>query len=378
MILRWVHGLSLRTQMLIALATVPVVVALFGTSFVRVAFDLVLDEQERAILAPVAQSIRVAIGLTVVCASVAATGVALLLWGSIRHHVMRMYDATVAIADGHFGHRIGGRPRRDELGHLAHGIDAMAMRLEQLEQARRRLLACVSHELRTPLTIVRGHAFTLGRDEIDPARRQRYDLIEAESARLADLMEDLLVAASLHAGGVRLERRACSLADLVGDSVRRVADAARDADIDVRIRRCVGSHDVEVDGARIDQAITNLLLNAIRHAPPGSEVVTDIGTTDARDHVVTISNRSAPIPAEIADRLFDPFVQHGSVRGSVGLGLGIARDLVEAHGGVLELAARGERGIVTLRLELPATARRSRGESSRAPLQRWSSHPGWV
>ncbi|MBC7461682.1 MAG: HAMP domain-containing histidine kinase [Thermoleophilia bacterium] len=376
--IRRFHATPIHLQVGLVLATIPIVVALFGTTFARVAIDVALDGEDTRLVHAITQAVRVAVGLTVACATVAAAGAALLLRGSIRAVIDHLRDATVAISDGQFGHRVGGERRRDELGHLAHAIDAMAMRLEQLEQARRRLLACVSHELRTPLTIVRGHAYTLARDEVDPARSARFDLIESEAARLATLMGDLLDAASLHAGGVRLARERCALRDVITGAACRVDDAAREAGVELRLGAIDARAELDVDAERIDQALVNLLLNAVRHAPSRSRVDIDVSMRDARSCVITISNRSAPIPTEVAERIFDPFVQHGSVRGSVGLGLGIARDLVEAHGGTLQLVARGVDGFVALDMELPLASKRHRVDVSRARAARWSSKPRWT
>jgi signal transduction histidine kinase len=341
----------------LVLATVPIVVGLFGTTFARVAVAVALDGQELAIIDGVTQATRVAVGLTVACAAMASFGAALLLRGSIRAGVEELQAATAAIAAGEFDHRVARSDRRDELGHLADAIDAMASRLQHLEQARRRLLACVSHELRTPLTIVRGHAFTLARSEAEPARRSRFGLIEAEAARLAGLMDDLVDAASLHAGGVRLRRERCDLLGLVEAACGRFQAAAAEAEVGIRISAEGRRHDVDVDPLRLDQVLANLLANAVRHAPGGTTIEVRVvhGAGDRR--IVEVSNRASEIPASLAERLFEPFVQHGEQSGRVGLGMGIARDLIEAHGGALLLVARGCEGWFTLRFDLPAPGR---------------------
>lgn len=379
MIWRWLHGRSIRTLLLVSVATIPVVVALFGVAFVRIALDVALDGEEERLVATTTRAVRVALALTVACACGAAVAVALLLWGSIRHLIRRMHDATVAIADGQFSHRISTTTRRDELGHLAYAIDSMAVRLEHLEQARRRVLACVSHELRTPLTIVRGHAFTLGRDERDPVRRDRFELIETEAERLAGLLTDLLDSATLHAGGVRLHRERSDLAARVEAALDRVDDAARAAEVTVRVDVDRRRLDLDLDPGRVDQVLANLLFNAVRHAPRHSEVRVRVRHDGAGFAVVEVANASEEIPAEVAASLFEPFVQHGSATGSVGLGLAIARDLVEAHGGQLDLVDRGEAGVVRFRMVLPAPPR-IRGEQHvrSGAASRRLVEPGWA
>ncbi|MCW2950506.1 MAG: two-component system sensor kinase [Thermoleophilia bacterium] len=357
---RLMHAAPIRTQLALVLATIPIVVALFGALFARVAIDIALDGSAHALATSVTQAVRVALALTVAFAAMAAGCAALLVRGSLRTIIERMHAATWAIADGDFSHRVGGRARRDELGQLAHAIDVMAMRLEQLEHARRRLLACVSHELRTPLTIIRGHAYTLGRDESDTFRRDRLQLIESESVRLAALVDELLDAATLHAGGVKLHRERCDLRDVVSASVERMTSTAAESAISLEISMPTKRCEVDADLARLQQVMANLLGNAVRHAPRASAV--EITVSHGASLVIEVSNHANAIPPAIAATLFEPFVQHGVDPGGVGLGLSIARDLVDAHGGALTLSERGESGLVTFRVELPKAARRQRSE----------------
>lgn len=351
------NAAPIRVQLLLVLATVPIVVALFGTTFARVAVAVALDGEELAIIDAVTRATRVAVGLTVACATVASFGAALLLRGSIRAGVEELQAATAAIASGGFDHRVARSDRRDELGRLADAIDTMAARLEHLEQARRRLLACVSHELRTPLTIVRGHAFTLARSEVDHARRTRFDLIESESARLAGLLDDLVDAASLHAGGVRLRPERCDLVQLVTATCSRFLDAAAEVEVAIRVRSDLRHAEVDADPARLEQVLANVLANAVRHAPARSTIEVRVYSRTGDRRIIELANRAAEIPADVAEQLFEPFVQHGGRVGRVGLGLCIARDLVEAHGGELSLVARGLDGWFTLRIDLPAPGR---------------------
>ena len=290
-----------------------------------------------------------AMGGGVVPTALTALGAGMIIRSSIAETVTAMQRATMAIAAGSFGHRIASS-RRDELGGLAGSIDEMAAQLQALEEARQRMLASVSHELRTPLTLIRGHAFTLGRGEVDAARRAKFDLIDAEVERLASLIEDLLMASRLRAAPVRLESVAVEAGALVAATVRRFSAEADERGLVLACDAPAEGLTIVVDRRRIDQVVDNLLANALAHAPRGSEVV-----VAARPHGkamrVEVTNCGEPLDAATAATIFEPFVQGPRSTGSVGLGLSIARDLVRAHGSDLHVRTSGER--TTFWFELP-------------------------
>ncbi len=345
------HGAAIRVQLPVVLAAIPVTTATYG-------------------LVAVSYSTGVAVSLLVTSVALATTASGMLLRGSLRSTVEQLQLATDAIASGDFRHRVDSG-RSDELGALAASIDVMAERLERLEQARRRMLACVSHELRTPLTIIQGHAFTLARHEEDVVRLERLEMMQAEATRLAGLVGDLVEAASLHAGGVRLRPEACDLGDLVASEVDRFLEEAAQRDVRITLVTPAYGVPVEVDPGRIGQSVANLLANAVRHADVGSEVAVHVDGRRGGARSITVTNRCEPIPDDVADQLFEPFVQASARSGSVGLGLAIVRAIVVAHGGSVRLdraAAAG--GTATFTLELPAPHRAARLRSARRPSRR--------
>jgi signal transduction histidine kinase len=353
-LLAHLHAATIRVQVPIVLVAIPMVAALYGLILVHGAADIAGDDAQPETLHAVAHAVRVVVWSLVACVAAATGGAALLLRGSLRATVERIESATLAIADGTFSHRIRSG-RHDELGRLAAAIDTMAERLERLEQARRRLLACVSHELRTPLTIIRGTAFTLARNEPDPQRRTRLALVQDESAHLAALIEDLVDAASLHAGSVRLEVESCDLGTLVVATCARFEELARARALEVLVDRPDRRVPVDLDPIRFDQALGNLLANAIRHAAAGTTLRVRIEPATGRrgTHALLVSNQGSSISAELRARLFEPFEQ-GDGGGRLGLGLTIAHGLVASHGGQLALESDGAcDGTVTFRMSLP-------------------------
>lgn len=363
---RRLHGATIRVQVPVILATIPLAAWLYGVTVAPMVMEVAMEGERSDARSAARDATMLLVWMLVACVGVATAGAALLLRGSVRAVVERMHHATRAIARGDFTHRIGDA-RGDELGRLASSIDTMAERLERLEQARRRLLACVSHELRTPLTIIRGHAYTLGRSERDALRLERLQLVESEAVRLGELIEDLVDASSLHAGSVRLRVERCDLVDVVA----RVADRFREeaAMRGLRIEQRCSQRAASVDGdpGRIEQLLDNLFANALRHAIAGTaiEVAISAGRGSA-PRAVTVANRGPAIPRQLAERIFEPFVQGDGAHGRVGLGLAIAQGLAVAHGGLLTLASTGQgTGVVAFRLVLPAP---DRHESRTAPL----------
>jgi signal transduction histidine kinase/ABC-type multidrug transport system ATPase subunit len=242
---------------------------------------------------------------------------------------------------------------------------ALAMEGEALEHARREaaalrrsqaiqreLLSSLSHELRTPLTAIQGYASTLLQPDLtwDAASTERFlRSIASEGARLERLVGDLLDSSAIESGILRLQRHWCDLALVVEAAVRVVGDGssihvATEADLEA----VWGDHD------RLEQVFVNLLENAVQH---GSCDVIDVtlrrGKTPGTIEV-EVSDHGPGVPPSLAGRIFEPRVRGATDGGGAGLGLSIARGIVEAHGGTLALAPGTHGGasfLVTLRCE---------------------------
>jgi signal transduction histidine kinase len=230
-----------------------------------------------------------------------------------------------------------------ELGELATELAAAYDRLEAaharertLETSRRELVAWVSHDLRTPLAGLRAMAEAL-EDEVvtDAATVRRYHgQIRTESDRLAAMVDDLFELSRIHAGALRLSRQRVGLGELVSETVAGTEPLARAKGV-----RLSGlTQDVlpvEVDAAEFGRALRNLVVNAIRHTPEdgGVEIVAGVEHGMA---CVTVSDACGGIPDEDLGRVFDVAFRGETARtpgGGAGLGLAIARGIVEAHGG---------------------------------------------
>lgn len=229
----------------------------------------------------------------------------------------------------------------------------------RLNRARRDLIANVSHELKTPLTAVKGFLELIEDEQMDPARRKEFvGLMELEVRRLERLIAEQLELARIDAGALPLERGPHDLAAIAEDvaaSRRHLADLNG-----AELVASIPPNPViaDVDPARVEQILLILLDNAIKHTPQGGKITVGVGVE--RDAAtLTVRDTGAGIAPEAQPFIFDRFYQADQSREGPGLGLGlaIARGLVEAHGGSVDVrSAIGVGSVFIVRLPLRAGA----------------------
>jgi signal transduction histidine kinase len=236
---------------------------------------------------------------------------------------------------------------------------AQARRHEQaLEASRRELIAWVSHDLRTPLAGLRAMAEAL-EDAIvdDPGRYHRQIRVEVD--RLARMVDDLFELSRIQSGALTLSLRTVDVHDLVTD----VLDGARPVATSrgVRIGAHVDASTLDADPGGLSRVLANLVINAIRHTPSDGAVEV-AATPDREDVVLTVTDRCGGLPAAHLDRVFDTGWRAENARtpqpdGGAGLGLAIARGIVEAHHGRIDVenVEGGCRFVVRLPRLQPAT-----------------------
>lgn len=228
--------------------------------------------------------------------------------------------------------------------------------LRRLETVRRDFVANVSHELKTPLTSIAGYAETLLAGDVDDETRNRFLQVIADNAsRMHHLVDDLLDLAKIEAGGWRPTLSDADPVEIARGAWRTLAERAEARAVGFRTDARAGRR-VLADPAALRQVFTNLFDNALRHTPPGGEIV--FTTTRVDEGVeVAVRDTGAGIPAEHLPRVFERFYRVDPARsrdqGGTGLGLSIVRHLVEAHGGKIDLESTLGRG-TTVRIVLPA------------------------
>ncbi len=258
-----------------------------------------------------------------------------------------------------------GAPR--ELRDLIGTFNEMTARLQRTDHERRRFLADITHELRTPLTVLRS-GIEAQLDGIHPRDDDHLAALADETTILSRLIDDLHTLALTEAGALTLHRTPVDAAALVRDAVEAFAMAAESRKItlssgvsdDALGTTSLGAagataYMVDVDAGRIRQVLTNLLANAVRHAPLDGHVsVTVNGVSQADDRDVVLIEVTDDGPGIAPDELVHVFTRYRKAAdsGGSGLGLTIARDLVHAHGGTI--VARNNTGAgATISVALP-------------------------
>lgn len=264
----------------------------------------------------------------------------------------RMNAVTEAIAAGELSARVQ-VATDDEVGQLARAFNRMAENLEKIERLRRTLMIDVAHELRTPLTNIRGYLEALN-DGVLPPAPETLAMLQDESLRLAQLVEDVLALARADAAGGRLQPRDLDLGNMVQQTLVAFAPAIAKKSLTVDIDDAESPPTVHADPDRLARVLRNLTDNAIRYAPRDTTVAIRI-TADGREARVDYSNAAAGLLPEDLPYLFERFYRGEKSRsrhlGGAGIGLSIVKELVAAHGGAVD--ATLDSGRVHIAFTLP-------------------------
>ena len=258
-----------------------------------------------------------------------------LLFFQIVSPVQRLTSAAQKIAAGDLSQRIPTQSR-DEIGALATSFNQMADSLAQHEELRRNLIADVAHELRTPLTVIQGNLEAM-LDGVLPTSAQEIATLRDETALLSRLVSDLRLLSLAEAGQLKLERVKTDPAELVARAVEPFRLQAQSSQVELIIAIAPNLPSVHVDADRIAQVIRNLLSNALRHTPARGRVTVTCGKDKSQHLLITVSDTGEGIPPDDLPYIFDRFYRTDKSRsrasGGSGIGLAIAKQLVEAHGG---------------------------------------------
>jgi two-component system, OmpR family, sensor histidine kinase BaeS len=257
-------------------------------------------------------------------------------------------EAADRVAGGDYAARVQARGS-GEVRRLARSFNQMVERLEANEAQRRGLLADVAHELRTPLSVIRGNVEGM-LDGLYPADEAHLAPVLEETAVMARLLDDLQTLSTAEAGVLRLHRERVDPAALVQDAVAAFRARADAAGVTLECRAADGVPELDVDPVRIGEVLANLLANAVRHTPRGGSVTAVVEPAPA-GVAFTVADTGRGIDAADLPYVFDRFVKSAD-SGGVGLGLAIARSLVQAHGGSITADSQPGRG-TTIRFTLP-------------------------
>jgi two-component system OmpR family sensor kinase len=277
----------------------------------------------------------------------------------------RLAAAAQAVAAGQLGQpvEVGGSA---EIAQVGQAFNDMTSALKEAETLRQNLMADVAHELRTPLSVLQGNLWAILNDT--------YALEKAEISRLYDdtrllsrLVEDLRELALADAGELYLELRPADVAQVLRHTVDTLALAAEVQEVNLTAQLPDGLPSVQADSDRVAQVLRNLLVNALRHTPPGGSVTATAALRD-RTVEIAIADTGEGIAAEDLPHVFDRFWRADPARarstvggeerlaGGTGLGLSVAQSLVKAQGGRIWAESRPGEGTV-FRFILPLASR---------------------
>ena len=263
---------------------------------------------------------------------------------------MRRQAATITARNLH--ERLPVPATDDEIAALASTMNTMLDRIEASSAAQRRFVGDASHELRSPLATVQANADLLDTAGLPATAARSVGRIRTESTRMARLVEDLLLLARADNDQLRARRQDVDLDDLVYTERERLAELHPQ----LNVRASFEPVRVSGDPDALLRAVRNLIDNSIRHAR--TNVTISVGSRD-RTAEILIGNDGLPIPAADRERIFDRFVRLDGSRsradGGSGLGLSIARDIVNAHGGTLTVDDLDRGAAMRIRLPLPTT-----------------------
>jgi two-component system sensor histidine kinase BaeS len=300
-------------------------------------------------------------GLLVIAAAVAAAALATAVaYRRIGGPVGDLLHAAEQVADGDYsGVEVAVRGPH-ELRLLTATFNTMASQLAAGQEQRRRFLAEITHELRNPLTILQSE-IEAQLDGVRPRDDRQLASLLDETRRLSHLVEDLHTLALAETGQLVLRREEMCVGDLIDDVVARHAATAERQQLALHTTLQPDLPTVWIDPFRIRQVLDDLLANALRHTPAGGDVTVAVTASEA-GVTCEITDSGRGFPADQLATVFDRFTKSGDSCGS-GLGLSIARDLVEAHLGVITATnhpAGGARVAFTIPASIPAPEPTSR------------------
>ena len=264
--------------------------------------------------------------------------------------VADVMEAADRVAAGDYETRVVERGPR-EVQRLGRAFNAMTERLGSNEARRRQLLADVAHELRTPLSVIQANLEAL-LDGLYPTDEEHLRSVLEETKTMSRLLNDLQTLSTAEAGALTLHREPAAPGDLLAAAARSFAAQASDAGVRLETHVAEGLREIDVDPLRIGEVLGNLLSNAIRHTPSGGMVTLSARSVGAREGglELSVSDTGSGIPPERLAYVFDRFSRAPDSPGA-GLGLAIAKSLVEAHGG--RIRAESDASGTTITFVLP-------------------------
>ena len=277
-------------------------------------------------------------------AAAVALVIGLILTRQITRPLRILISGARHLTKGELSYRVKVKSR-DEIGELADSFNIMASSLEKGEQSRRQLTADIAHELRTPLTVIEGTVDGIIDGVFQPTAEHLCSIKE-QTALLTHLISDLRDISLAESGQLKLNLSLTDMVELVRRLVSNYTINAQEKNVGINLEEGLQIPDIKVDTVRMEQVISNLLTNAIRHTPSGGSITVSVRRDDEK-LVISVADTGEGIDSKDLPYIFERFYRSGRSRsrkeGGTGLGLAIVKQMVEAHGG--KVWAESESGI---------------------------------
>ena len=302
------------------------------------------------------EALWLSLGLGIAAATLTAVAVSWIVSARVVRPIRDLAEVARGISRGDYEARVevGGS---DELTVLGGAFNEMAASLASAEERRRQLLSDVAHELRTPLATIDAYLEGLADGVVEPSA-ETWQLLRSESRRLGRITEDLTKVSQAEGQQLDLRLHRVAAVTLLENAAGAAAPAYAAKGVDLHVSRVGDGLDVSVDSDRLGEVLANLLANALRHTPAGG-MVTLAAEPDAEHALLTVTDTGDGLAPDDLERIFERFYRADRSRsrdqGGSGIGLAIARALVEAHGGQLWAESAGKGKGARFVCRLPAT-----------------------
>ncbi|MFK4293161.1 signal transduction histidine kinase [Bacillus sp. RC240] len=248
-----------------------------------------------------------------------------------------------------------GIKRNDELGSLAKTIEELSNELTYMKKERNEFLASVAHELLTPLTYMKGYAKVAKRDSLTKEEREEYlQIIEDETDSVTDLVQDLFMLVQLEQHQFVIKKQKVILKPFLERMVEKTKTTLTNKQMQLHVH-CKDDLEVCIDERRMEQVMLNLLHNAYQHSPENTSIIIRV-LTSANTFTISVQDEGEGIPKEDIPHVFDRFYRVDKSRtratGGKGIGLAVAKEIVELHNGSIEVKSELEVGTEFI-IELP-------------------------
>lgn len=320
----------------------------------------ILDPDEDLVRNPAEAEFLARINRTLLYAALGAAAIALLLGILLARALTRplreLTAATQAIAQGHLQQSVPVRSE-DELGQLAAAFNQMSDDLARANQLRRQMTADIAHDLRSPLAVIAGYIESL-RDGVLQPNPEMFDTLHTEAQHLQHLVEDLRTLSLADANELPLQRQPVRVVNLLNRPALAYRTQAEQQQITLQVEANDSWPEINIDPERMAQVLSNLVSNALRYTPAGGKITLSAQTQNGAVTLMVQDTGSGIHPQDLP-HIFDRFYRADTSRqqneGESGLGLAIARAIVQAHGGEIFVESEVNWG-TTFKVVLPLTA----------------------